>query len=408
MRIALISSLYEPYVMGGSEWSTRELAEGLANRGHQVLVVSLVPPGFGDRSVAQEQIAGVTVRRLESAGVKTIFPGVPRGGWLQRRSHQIAEWCRIPAARKLARVLGSFQPDVVHTALVAGFGARVWKVGRRYPLLHTIRDYYLICARTAAFRDGHACISHCTGCRVMKTPMRWAVSDADLIAGVSRDVLRRHVEWGVVSPSMPTEVVYDRPVLELPDTRAGVGSGRVLGCIGRIGDFKGTHVLLAAMAMIDDPDVRLVFAGDGPPDDLARLRSAAERDPRISYSGEQDAAEFMSSVDVVLAPAQLYEPFGRTAYEGALAGKHVLVSGRGGLPEVIENYPNGYVVENPSEPAAWAAAIKDVIGVAPDSSPWIGHPDPVDRYESIYRSLVDARRQTADQRLAGIRNKPPV
>jgi glycosyltransferase involved in cell wall biosynthesis len=189
---------------------------------------------------------------------------------------------------------------------------------------------------------------------------------------------------------MPTEVVYDRPTFAAKET-GPVTSGRVVGCIGDVGEFKGTYVLLEAIAMIDDPDVRLVIAGNGPAADVQRVKAAAVADPRISYVGYQDLAEFLAGVDIVAAPAQLNEPFGRTAYEGALAGKHVLVSNRGGLPEVVPTYPNGHVVDSPSDPAAWASAITQVMGAPRDPSPWVGHPDPVDRYLSIYRDVVEAR-----------------
>lgn len=388
MRIALISSLYEPFGQGGSERSTRELAEGLAARGHQVLVVALVPPGRGGDQ--PEEIAGVTVVRLESAGVRQIFPGVPRGSWLQRRWHQVAEWHRVPVGRKLARVLEDYQPDVVHTALVSGFGAIVWKVARRYPLVHTIRDYYLVCARTAAFRDGKACESQCASCRFMRIETRRALRDADLVAAVSGYILQRHFDWDSLPGDMRTEVVYDRPVVAAPK-RAAAGPASVVGCIGKLGEFKGTFVLLDAMAMIDDPDLRLVIAGPGEPDEVNRVLSAAAQDPRIRYAGVQDVVEFLESVDIVAAPAQLNEPFGRTPYEGALAGKHVIVSRRGGLPEVVQGYPNAHFVDESADPAAWAEAIKRVIGTTPDTATWIGHPDPVERYESLYREVIGAR-----------------
>jgi len=224
----------------------------------------------------------------------------------------------------------------------------------------------------------------------MRIETRRAVRDADLVAAVSGYILQRHFDWDSLPSAMRTEVVYDRPVVALPQ-RAAVAPVGVVGCIGKLGEFKGTFVLLDAMAMIDDPDLRLVIAGPGDPDDVERVLAAASRDPRIRYAGAQDVVEFLASVDIVVAPAQLNEPFGRTPYEGALAGKHVIISRRGGLPEVVQGYPNAHFVDEPTDPAAWADAIKRVSGTTPDSSPWIGHPDPVERYESLYREVIAAR-----------------
>jgi glycosyltransferase involved in cell wall biosynthesis len=350
----------------------------------------LVPPGF-EKGSDPDQIAGVTVVRIESAGVTPMFPGAVRGSWVQRRLRQVKEWNRSGVNRELDRVLADFQPEVVHTALVFGFGAGVWKVAGRYPLVHTLRDYYLICGRSDVMRGEVPCESQCTDCRIVTAPMRKAVcSHAALIAGISGDIVRRHVEWRAIRGPVRTTIVYNRPKLAAP-SRVRTTAGRTVGYLGRVGVDKGTYVLVQAIAMVDDPELRLVVAGGGQPDDLDRLRAAADRDPRINYVGVQDAADFLSSVDIVAVPAQWYEPFGRVAYEAALAGKHVLVSGRGGLPEAIADYPNAHVIDTPSDPAAWRDAIERVVGRQPDVARWAGHPDPVERYEALYRELIDSR-----------------
>jgi glycosyltransferase involved in cell wall biosynthesis len=105
--------------------------------------------------------------------------------------------------------------------------------------------------------------------------------------------------------------------------------------------------------------------------------------------GVQDAGDFFATVDILAVPSQWYEPFGRSAAEAALAGKRVLVSEIGGLPEAIDGYPSGKVVTNPASPAAWRDAILQVVGPGNmGTDVWAGPPDPAARYEALYRGLL--------------------
>lgn len=386
LRVALLSTLYAPYVVGGGERSTRELAQGLVRRGHQVLVITLVAPGVCDSdSSGPELIDGVEVVRITTTGVGPVFPGLSRRTWIRRRLWRVSEWNRPTVNRQVAMHLASFRPDVVHTSLPLGFGAGVWRAARRYPQVHTIRDYYLVCARGPVQRGGRNCTVQCVGCRFATTPMRRAVGRVDLVTGVSADVLERHRRWRSLPDGVRTAVVYNAP----RGTRSRhLRRGPVIGYVGRIAPDKGVGVLLEAFSEISDPRVRLVIAGNGRPADLENLTAAVARDPRMSYVGVQEAAEVLDSVDIVAVPSQWVEPFGRSAYEAAVAGKRVVVSGVGGLPEAIRGYANGSVVADYSSPAAWRDALQAAVDVPATSTSWAGHPDPAERYEALYRELM--------------------
>ena len=61
MRLALINNFYPPFVVGGAELFTSNLAEALSSRGHEVAVVTTCAP---DNQQRQEKLNGVDVFRF--------------------------------------------------------------------------------------------------------------------------------------------------------------------------------------------------------------------------------------------------------------------------------------------------------------------------------------------------------
>ena len=67
MRIAIICTLYPPYVLGGAEISTSLLAKGLANKGHEVTVITT-----GNKQ-KEEIVDGIRVYRVKNNGTLLIY-----------------------------------------------------------------------------------------------------------------------------------------------------------------------------------------------------------------------------------------------------------------------------------------------------------------------------------------------
>jgi glycosyltransferase involved in cell wall biosynthesis len=72
-----------------------------------------------------------------------------------------------------------------------------------------------------------------------------------------------------------------------------------------------------------------------------------------------DVPEFLSSVDLFVLPS-LYEGLGVAVLEAMAAGKPVVASAVGGLPELVEDRVTGFLVP-PGDPAALAEAISRFI-----------------------------------------------
>ena len=67
MRLLIFAEVYYPDVMGGGEFSTKQMTEGLVKKGHEVIVYCL---GKND---CEEVIAGVRVKREYIRGISEYY-----------------------------------------------------------------------------------------------------------------------------------------------------------------------------------------------------------------------------------------------------------------------------------------------------------------------------------------------
>ena len=63
----------------------------------------------------------------------------------------------------------------------------------------------------------------------------------------------------------------------------------------------------------------------------------------LAFDGFVDTWEALSGADVVVVPSRV-EPFGNVAVEAGLAGRPVVASRVGGLPEIVRNRETGLLV----------------------------------------------------------------
>lgn len=126
---------------------------------------------------------------------------------------------------------------------------------------------------------------------------------------------------------------------------------------------KGVHVAVQALRHLSSDHV-LWVTGD-PNDPVAQgyvteLRRLSDREGvarRIHFLGaRRDTLRVMSRSDVVLVPSVWREPFGLVAAEAQLVGVPVVVSDRGGLPDIADAGRAGMVVAA-EDPVALAAAV---------------------------------------------------
>ncbi len=159
---------------------------------------------------------------------------------------------------------------------------------------------------------------------------------------------------------MPTKsaVVDDGAVNDGVDgTQNGGGSiarrPSTIGLIGRICEWKGQHIFLEAAALVRQrfPDARFKIIG-------APLFGEQEYETRIRDQwrslGLEDVLEFtgfrpdvtavVDGLDIVVHASITGEPFGQVIIEGMAAGKPVVATNGGGVPEIVVHNETGLLV----------------------------------------------------------------
>lgn len=327
MKILHWSEMFLP-VIGGMEVFVDHLAGSLRQRGHQNMILV---DSFGDKLPASEDWKGLPVRRL------------PFRAAIENRDMLSI----IRLQKQVLQVIEEFSPDLIHlhtNLTTAFFYLRAQHVHPR-PTLYT--------CHTTLLDNG--------GGEVMKG----ILEQARLVTAVSQAMRENicehfpmhagkiHVVMNALpAPGInPTPPVFDPPVFLFA---------------GRLIQDKGVETLLQAFALVHqmDPSARLVYAGDGP-----------EREHLQTLAGEMGVAEsvefpgwvhpdkllpLMDQVSVVMVPSNRKEPFGLVALQGSQAGRPVIASRDGGLPEIIIDGETGLLVE-PGDVPALATAMQSLI-----------------------------------------------
>lgn len=355
MRALLINALYptpdEPRIVGGAEVFVRALAEGLAAAGDEVEVARAAHRAHAP----VETLNGVVVR---SAPVENIYPpfaarpnAVKRLVW-----HALDDWRRT--ASFVARRIETFQPDVVHTHTLTGLTTGVWDAAaaRGVPVVHTLHDYYLTCPRSIRFRKGRACAKSCMDCQLLTVRRRRACDMPTAVVSVSRRILDIHRELGLFHDAPVTAVI--RPAvdrLDVPPLRARLAAPRTrplaLGFIGRVTQEKGVDNLVRAIASLPPGSVSLAVAGPADAETRRRLKALAPS-AELRFFGFVKPVDFYRKVDVVAAPSIWEEPAGLVILEAQAAGRPVLSTRRGGVPEAVEDGVTGWLTSGEPEDLA--------------------------------------------------------
>ncbi|PWJ56041.1 Glycosyltransferase involved in cell wall bisynthesis [Quadrisphaera granulorum] len=135
--------------------------------------------------------------------------------------------------------------------------------------------------------------------------------------------------------------------------------------VGRLSERKGVFVALDAFErlVLSGQDVELTLVGDVFGEHVEVAEQLEQRLAAPAIAGRVHRSGFsigiwdhLAAADVVLVPSVLPEPFGNTAVEGVLAGRPVVASALGGLPEAVAGVASAQLVE-PGSASALADAV---------------------------------------------------
>jgi glycosyltransferase involved in cell wall biosynthesis len=327
--------------VGGTEAHVLELASRVDRRTFDVLVCSLKPVGcLGDELRAR----GVRVVSLDGLGKFD-----------------------LRVLSRLWRLIKIEQPDVIQAFLFwANIAARlVGYLAKTIRVISSYHDEVVPESRLNRVVD-----------RLTMTWTKYVVCCSEAV--------RRSVEQRIGGEKEQFVVIpFGIEARRLGD--AGKVSGAVLGLqeglpvIGTVCRLvepkKGLSFLLEAMARLDreagKPICQLLVVGEGPAE--RALRSLSEQlgiASRVVFSGmRRDIPQLLSLMEIFVLPS-LYEGFGIAILEAMAAGKPVVATTVGGIPEFVVSGESGLLVQ-PGDPVALAAAIRQLLA-QPDRAKAMG------------------------------------
>lgn len=241
-------------------------------------------------------------------------------------------WLELPSLR---RAVADFRPDalIAHTGSAHALCAAL--AGRRGPAVLRVRGD----ARPLRRRPGSGLL--------------WSRTRGFVAANAA---ILAEFEASRLAPGLPAGVVYEG----LPDPGPVVpppGGSPVFGIVARLDPVKGHAVLLDAFAALSRrrPDARLVVVGRAENVAAAELASRAAKlgvGDRVSFQGHvPDAMDYMRRCHAGVVASLGSEAVSRAAVEWMAAGRPVVATRVGCLPEYVADGETGRLVPPGDAPA---------------------------------------------------------
>ncbi len=358
------------YRKGGSETYYFALADLLRSAGHTVVFFAM--QSEKNEPCQQEQFF---VSNVEYNG--------PQGAAAQLKSAAKLLYS-FETKKKFAQLLEQEKPDVVHLNLVhRQITLSIVDVCKKMgvPVVFTQHDLICVCPNyTCLAPDGicEDCLSGHFGACVKKGCVKGSKAKSLLAAAEARlyrmmgtyNKIDCYITPSAFCKSMLEKGAFTkRPIRHLanflpPDTqyKAFPAQNDRLLYLGRLSPEKGPATLLHALAQC--PDAVADIAGDGP--QLEELKKLAEElgvQQRVHFLGfltGRALRDALESCKALVIPSECYENCPYSVMEALAAGKPVIGSRSGGIPELVQDGKTGFTFER-GDASALAAAMAHLL-----------------------------------------------
>ncbi len=358
MKVLIFNSLYYPNIIGGAERSVQILAEGLLEWNITPVIVTTSDRDFVDYV----------------NNVKVYYVNVPNLYWMKTSKEQpkwkkpfwhLFDMYNPLVSKKISIILQSENPDIIHTNNLAGFSVAIWDLAKKFgiPVLHTLRDYYLLCPSSTMFRNGGNCKSQCKLCKLYSfIKMFCSNKYVDGVVGVSKFILNRHLNFGYFRNCKIKTFIYN-PIKStdfISLRRKRKRKKVVFGLVGVMSPNKGTEFVLRFFKELDLLNAKLLVFGKGINKDYEKRLKAKYASHNIVFRGFGEPEKIYNDLDVTIIPSLWHEPFPRVLIESYSYGIPVLASNRGGIPENVIEGKTGFIF-NPDEKEDFKKKLKMMI-----------------------------------------------
>ncbi len=398
-RVALVAACPFP-TLQGSQLLIRRLAQGLRQRGHEVVVVAYAD-GLDDAP------ADIPVRRT---------PRIP--GCRARGSGPHAAKLALDVAlfATLLRVVREERIEIIHAhnyeaALVGLVASRLTGTPLIYHSHNALAEELPTYFRGRLTRR----LARTLGALIdREVPRR-----ADHCIAICRELVEflRTRGAGIVDVIAPGGALDEFPARSLRDlevirARFGFGTRPILLYTGNLDGYQNLELLLASIGRVHRavPDAVLVLATHAAPRTLRALRAGQAGVRVITAEDFATVRDLLQIADVALCPRREWSGFPMKLLNYMAAGKAVVVSA--GSAKAVRHRVNGWVVSDGS-PSGYADAIVHLLG-APDLRAALGRAarrtvedeygweGVIDQVERIYTTVAGGHAVSVPDTMTGV------
>ena len=351
IRVLILSSEYPPSIIGGLGTHVSELATGLGRAGCQVTLVALTthkPEVVRDSNVTAHLIPRSSTSDVLAKRNAHVHPGmvevmsfnadlVKLGLSLFDRNLcdpdliHCHDWLTYPAADELRRSLNVPVVSTVHVLNYPIFG--YWGFNVPEEIVDIERE---LCRNS----DGLITVSE---------SMKGIISATHGVSDDRIDVVHNGLDWRRFAGSGLT--ADQRKRLR---ERVAADDEQIIVFAGRLTAQKGVRALLKSAELVieEHKSVKYLIAGEADSLHSSQMveemirgqRAMSERMKLLGRVERKQLGMIYQVADIAVVPS-IYEPFGYAAVEAMAIGVAVIVTGVGGLNEIVEQERSGLKVE---------------------------------------------------------------
>jgi glycosyltransferase involved in cell wall biosynthesis len=299
----------------------------------------------------------VTVLRMRAAGHRAMLVAHP-GGELRDRAKEGLDLIPLApktemdlsAAWRLSRLLKQLKPDIVHAhdphgVAMAGLALSMSTQLAKPPLVASRRvDFHLRGGRMSRWKYRQVDCFICASEAIRRMLVADGVPEPKTVT------VHEGIELGRVDAAPPAKLHQD---LFLPHGAPLVGN------VAALVPHKGQRHLIEAAALVvrQIPDARFVIAGEG------ELRPTLERvikehrlEKHVILAGFRPDIHSLHKAFDIFVMSSITEGLGTSLLDAMAAGKPIVATSTGGIPEVVVDGETGMLVA-PRDHEGMAAAI---------------------------------------------------
>ncbi|MDN5819536.1 MAG: glycosyltransferase [bacterium] len=333
MKILIASDLHWPTINGVATFS-RNLAQGLAARGHEVLVIA--PSQIGKRY--NEQDGDYEIRRTASVP----FPFY--------QNFRIS----ITPQKEVKKIINDFGPDIIHIQMLMWIGQAAMRYGNKYgvPIVSTnhampenLMDNMRLLAPVARpisymLKEYGARFHSKADFVTMPTQSAIDLFSTSDRMSVPLEAVSNGIDLSRFKPTKAPSAIYEK--FDLPKNK------KIVGYVGRLDAEKHLNILVEAFNQLHDQQSHLLIVGDGT--EIERLRNLSEIlgiSDRVTLTGrvsDEDLVSLHKVPDVFCMPSPA-ELQSIATLESMASGKPVVAVDAGALSELCQDERNGFLCE---------------------------------------------------------------